>query len=301
MLARVAGAVGSAARIFVRRRVSRSAAALSYYLFLSVFPFLICCSAIIGSLNITQESLLSGLGGVIPDSAIAVIGDFLRYVGGNRSAPTFAVGFVVMITTSSAAFRTIMGIMSDIQGGGRFGGAAARLLSFALSVGFLAAIYLSGLIVVTGEWFMRVIRRSFALDDTLALWNWVRFVILFLLMLAVIYAIYIVSAPKETRGVRRLPGAVLAAFSLVGVSLAYSRLISESARYAIVYGYLASFIVMLVWLYTCGIILIMGNVFNIILRGVCDDKNSGEQLYQTGERRRLFGGGAGDDHEDKRE
>jgi membrane protein len=288
------------ARAFVSYRVTRSAAALSYYLFLSVFPFLICCSAIIGSLNIPQDSLISGLGGIIPDGAIAVIGDFLRYVGGERSAPTFAVGIIVMITTSSAAFRTIMGIMSDIQGGGRFGGAAARLLSFALSVGFLAVIYVSGLIVVTGEWLTQVIRRGFKLDDTLALWNWVRFVILFLLMLAVIYAVYIISAPKETKGVHRLPGAVVATIALVGVSLAFSRLISESAKYAIVYGYLASFIVMLVWLYSCGIILIMGNVLNIVCRGVCDDKGSGEQLYQGGERKRLFGGGGADDQEDER-
>ncbi|MDR2356823.1 MAG: YihY/virulence factor BrkB family protein [Oscillospiraceae bacterium] len=289
------------ARAFVRYRVTRSAAALSYYLFLSAFPLLICCSAIIGSLNITQESLISGLGDVVPDGAIAVIGDFLRYVGGDRSAPTFAVGIVVMITTSAAAFSTIMGIMGDIQGGGRFGGAAARLLSFALSVGFLAVIYVSGLIVVTGEWFMRIIRRSFNLDETLALWNPVRFVILFLLMLAVIYAIYIISAPKETKGIRRLPGAAAAAVALVGVSLAFSRLISESAKYAIVYGYLASFIVMLVWLYTCGIILIMGNVFNIVFRGVFNDKNSGEQLHQSGERKRLFGGGGRDDQKDERE
>jgi YihY family inner membrane protein len=254
---------GEMARIFVRHHVTRGAAALSYYLFLSVFPFLICCSAIVGSLNIAQMSLLNGLDGIIPDSAAEVIGDFLRYVGGNRSAPTLAVGIIVMITTSSAAFRTVMGIMGDIQGGIRFEKIAAQLLSFALSVGFLAVIYVSGLIIVTGEWFLRLMSAEFALGDTLEMWSWVRFVVLFLLMLAVIYAIYVVSAPKETKGIHRLPGAVIASVALVGVSVVFSRLINESAKYAIVYGYLASFVVMLVWLYTCGIILIAGNVFNI--------------------------------------
>jgi YihY family inner membrane protein len=264
LLARIARAAREAARIFVTRRVTRGAAALSYYLFLSVFPFLICCNAIVGSLNIPRESIVSGLEDVIPGGAREVISDFLRYAGGERSGSALAVGVIVTITTSSAAFRTIMGIMEDIQGGARFGGAAARLLSFALSVGFLAAIYLSGLIIVTGEWFVQLLRRSFALGDTLSVWNWGRFVVLFPLMLAVIYAVYALSAPENTQGVRRMPGAAAASIALVGVSMAYSRIISESAKYAVAYGYLASFVVMLMWLYTCGIILITGNIVNIV-------------------------------------
>ena len=39
----------------------------------------------------------------------------------------------------------------------------------------------------------------------------------------------------------------------------------NSARYSLVYGSLASVIIMLVWLYLCGNILIMGNVVNFVL------------------------------------
>jgi membrane protein len=247
----------------VNRRVTRSAAALAYYLFLSIFPLLICCSAIIGSLNISHQSLLNALSGIIPEGAINVIGEFLLYVGGVRTAPALAAGFIAMVTTSSAAFRTVMGIMGDIQGAARFKGATARLLSMALSVGFLAAIYISGLIVVAGEWLTRLLLERFRVGDTIAIWNWVRFVVLFLLMLAVVYAVYIISAPRGAKTTGRLPGAVMASAALVGVGMIFSKIINESAKYAVVYGYIASFAVMLVWLYTCGIIVISGNIFNV--------------------------------------
>jgi membrane protein len=252
------------ARIFISRRVTRSAAALAYYLFLSTFPLLICCSVIIGGLNISQQSLLSALSGIIPEGAINVIGDYLLYVRGVHTVPALAAGFIAMVTTSSAAFRTVIGIMGDIQGEARFKGAMARLLSMALSVGFLAAIYVSGLIIIAGEWLTRLLLARFRVGDTLEIWNWVRFVVLFLLMLAVVYAAYVISAPRGTGSAGRLPGAVLASAALVGAGAAFSRIINESAKYAMVYGYLASFAVMLVWLYTCGIIVISGNIFNVV-------------------------------------
>jgi membrane protein len=73
------------------------------------------------------------------------------------------------------------------------------------------------------------------------------------------------SAPRETKRTQRLPGALVASVVLVAVSAIYSRMISASIKYALIYGSLASFIIIMIWLYTCGIILIMGNVFNISL------------------------------------
>ena len=43
-----------------------------------------------------------------------------------------------------------------------------------------------------------------------------------------------------------------------------SWLVSRSSRYSLVYGSLASIIIMLVWLYLCGNILLIGNLFNCV-------------------------------------
>ena len=45
----------------------------------------------------------------------------------------------------------------------------------------------------------------------------------------------------------------------------FSWFIGMSSRYALVYGSLASLIILLVWLYLCGNILILGNAVNYVL------------------------------------
>ena len=52
----------------------------------------------------------------------------------------------------------------------------------------------------------------------------------------------------------------------MGVSVAFSAIIGASARYPLVYGSLASIIVLMLWLYTCCLILFGGAALNVALR-----------------------------------
>ncbi|MDR0862942.1 MAG: YihY/virulence factor BrkB family protein [Oscillospiraceae bacterium] len=254
--------------VYVKQRVSRAAASLAYFLTISIFPLLICVSAVLGSLNLSENDVFFLWRDIIPAQAIGIIGEFLQYVNGNLSTVMVFVGITTMLTSSAAAFRTITGIMGDIQGQKRFHGIWGLLFDFALSFGFLAVIYVSGLVIVTGEWFLRLLQTNFSVGDFVGAWNWIRFLLLFIVMFVVILCIYKVSAPKTrkgTRGIRRLPGALASAGLLVVVSTVFSRLISGSVKYAVVYGTLASLIILMSWLYICAIIVIMGNVLNICI------------------------------------
>ena len=59
-------------------------------------------------------------------------------------------------------------------------------------------------------------------------------------------------------------GALLAAAALVAATALFSRLIGLSARYSLVYGSLASVVILLVWLYLCGNLLILGCAFSCV-------------------------------------
>ena len=253
------------AEIFIRKHVARNAAAMSYYLTISIFPFLICVSAILGTLQINESESFAILEDIIPDEAFSVIVDFFRYVSDNPSSLMLIFGLTAMLTSSSAAFRTFTGVMGNIQGKMRFTGIWRGIISFLFSVAFLAAVYVSGIVILSGGWLMQILETNFGMGELLHLWTWIRFVVLFLLLFGVIFGMYFISAPKETKKMYRLPGALVASVLLVAASIIYSRLISASLRFALLYGSLASFIILMVWLYTCGLILIMGNVLNISL------------------------------------
>ena len=249
----------------MRKSVARSAAALSYYLTISVFPFLLCASAILGSLNVHESDAFALLEGVMPMATYSTLSDFLSYVGGSRPELVLFVGLTAMLTSSSAAFRSFTGIMGEIQGKMRYTGISKWIISFVFSVAFLAAVYASALIIMSGGWLMQILNVYFNNTEIFALWVWIRFVILFLLLFGVIYGVYIISAPKQTGRMSRLPGALAASVVLVAASIIFSNLVTVSLRYEILYGSLASFIILMIWLYTCGLILIMANVFNITL------------------------------------
>jgi len=235
---------------------------MSYYLTISIFPFLIVVYAILESLNISGESLYRIWEKIIPPDVLRVLLGYLRYVGGAKSSAMLLIGVVMTLSSSSSALGSLLGIMADIQGKSRFRGFWATVFAAVISVGLLVIVYLSALVIVSGEWLLDFLERKFGFAALFEIWQWVRFAILFFALLTIIYLIYKVSAPKETVRVRRLPGAVAASVLLLAVSMVFSSLIGSAASYPIIYGSLASFIILMLWIYICSIVLIMGNVFN---------------------------------------
>ena len=249
--------------VYLTHPVGRSAAALSYYLTLTIFPFFICASVIMGSLNIQETDAFALLEGVVPDAAYTTISDYLEYITNSRSSVMLIIGITAMLTSSSAAFRTFTGISGEIQGKMRFTGIWGWIISFIFSILFLVAIYVSALVVLSGEWLMHLLEQHFDINRITAIWSYARFLLLFLMLLTIICSIYFISAPKRATKMSRFPGALVAAFILVAASIIFSQLISASMRYEVLYGSLASFIILMVWLYVCSLILIMANVINI--------------------------------------
>jgi len=266
--------------VFLNYHVARSAAALSYYLTLSIFPFFICASVILGSLNIQETDAFTLLEGIIPEATYTTLSDYLSYISSSGSEVMLTIGLTAMLTSSSAAFRSFTGIMGEIQGKMRFSGFKGLLISFVFSIMFLGAIYGSALIMISGEWLMHFLETHFNINEITEIWIRVRFIILFLLLFAVIFSVYLISAPKHATRMSRLPGALAAAIILLVTSIVFSQLITASIRYEVLYGSLASFIILMVWLYTCSIILILANVLNISI-SKHKEVNDSEQLLEA--------------------
>lgn len=251
--------------IFFNKKVSRTAAQLSYYLVLTLFPLLICITAMLGSLNVENLKVFEDIEALIPEATYESIMEYMAYVSKNFSATMLIAALIVLFTASSAAFRAILTIMADIQDEHRYIGFWKGLFSVFMSLIFLLAIYASCVIIMTGEWFVGLFSGFIGIGAVAAVWQWLRFVLLFALLFVIIYGIYRLSAPREKKSEQRVIGAVAAAFALVAASIFFSWTISMSSRYPLIYGSLASLIILMIWLFICGNILIMGNALNVVL------------------------------------
>lgn len=251
--------------IYVDKRVSRAAAQLSYFLVLSVFPALICLYAALGSYT-NIDGLFELLDGVIPHDSIVILEDFLVYVQENSSMSMLVSGILSLLIASSAAFRSLHNIIGEIQGSSRYMGIFKFVASFIYSLVLMVSIYFAALVVVTGSWFLDYVKSLLPWLNLDLIWGLGKYIVLFAVLYLVILAIYSVSAPKGKVRAQAI-GAAAASIALVAVSAVFSSMINTSARYPLVYGSLASVIILMVWLYTCGNVFIMGSALNYVIGG----------------------------------
>lgn len=252
--------------IYFEKRVSRSAAELAYFLILSFFPLLICLNYFVGKLNLDPDTLIQALVPVFPRESLSILTDYLAYISLNQSTPMLVGGLGMAVYSASAAFRALMNVMEDIYNRKSYRGVRQILASVVFSMLLLLTIYLSMVVVLTGEWLMNLASRFrwMAMLELLLNWQWMRFLMLFSLVFLFILLVYRMAAPRGKPRPPVFSGALLASAALVGASALFSWFIGMSSRYSLVYGSLASVIILLVWLYLCGNIIILGNVFNCV-------------------------------------
>ena len=252
--------------IYFSKRVSRSAAELAYFLILSFFPILICINAFIGLLNLDPNAMMNQAAPFIPKESLGILADYITYISDNQSSALLVGGIIMTLFSASAAFRALMNIMADIYERKSYHGVWQIVASFLFSILFLVTIYLSMVVVLTGDWLFHLIEDFFHLESYRLPWDWqwLRFLMLFALVLLFVLLAYRLAAPRGKPRPPILTGGFLAAVALAAASILFSWFIGMSSRYSLVYGSLASVIILLVWLYLCGNILILGNGFNCV-------------------------------------
>ena len=88
-----------------------------------------------------------------------------------------------------------------------------------------------------------------------------RYLLLFCFVLLLVLIVYRAGTPRRLAGRRTvIRSSLCTALILVASSAIFSWFIGMSSRYALVYGSLASLMILLVWLYFCCSILLAGAV-----------------------------------------
>ena len=256
------------ADVYFTKCVSRAAAALAYFLILTFFPIIICISAFVNELHLDIAHLLEQAAPFLPEGVLVIFREYLTYIDTNQSAVMLITGAFLTVLFASAAMRGLMNIMGELYGRATFQGISQLVASVLFAVLLLITIYLSLAVVVTGNWFFRLLGQMLKLEglaERFGSWQSMKYLLLLGMVFLFILLLYRFTAPLERPRPPVVAGALLASAALAIASMIFSFLMSHSTRYSLIYGSLASVIILLVWLYLCGTILIMGNVVNYVL------------------------------------
>lgn len=250
---RITRVLMSMADTFLARRVTRSAAELAYYMVMALFPAIICMYDLLALILRDPTAVLR--------IVETLVSEFLTYVSGNTSEVMFFAALLVMITSASAAFRAMAAIVGEIHGAKRFGIVRSTIVSVIFSVAFLLVLYLCILLMLTGKHFLLWLDALLPHVSIVWSWTWLRFLILFAILLMMILILYRLTTPRRPQH-RVLPGAMFSAVAIVCMSILLSWLIGSSTKYSLVYGSLASVVILLFWFQAFGLLLILGVVLN---------------------------------------
>ena len=262
------GFVADVVELYFVHRVSRSAAELAYFLLLTFFPILICISAFVSKLNLEMSALLEEASYVLPQEVLAIFQDYLHYIDTHQSDAMLVAGVFMSALFASAAVRGLMNIMHEIYGRATFQGIFQLIASLIFSVLLLITIYLSITVVVTGNWFFHMLSQLFRLENLVAqvsTWQWCKYLLLTALVFLFILLLYRFATPLDKPRPPVIPGSLVAAVALTAASMVFSYFMENSTKYSLVYGSLTSMIILLVWLYLCGNVLIVGSLINYVI------------------------------------
>ncbi|MBD9068190.1 MAG: YihY/virulence factor BrkB family protein [Butyricicoccus sp.] len=243
--------------------ISQAAAALSYFLLFSMLPLLMFVGAIIGRLNISVEDFRPVFE-LMPKSLQELI---LSYFGQLSVSPSFSpmlIGTLLTLYFLSRAVRSMMRTVDRIYRVEVHRRAVLDiLLSFAMTAGFLLTVVCSFVLVVAGRMLLHQLARMVLLPVHLiesvrgtGFWMMIALVFVFLMLFNKI-------VPNLHLGFREVwPGALFSLVAWVLVSWCFSFYVDNMAQYSVLYGSLATAIVLMLWLYLVSMILLMGPQLN---------------------------------------
>ena len=248
-------------RLYLDKQIPRSAAAMSYYLTMSLFPLLICLYTLLGSSYGRMLQLLDLVDRFLSPEATRYVKSFLLYVAESPSRAMLLAGLTLLLTSASAAMRVMRQGMREIRGGVPAGkGLRDWLASLVFSLVFLAALYFGILVLLTGQTFLELVERVLPGLHISDYWRILRFPVLGCLVFLALWGMYAVSDKRKGRS--KAPGALAGTAGVVLMSGVFSQFIAVSTRYPLVYGSLASIILLMFWLFLCSQVIFLGAAVN---------------------------------------
>jgi membrane protein len=250
--------------------VSGRAAQLSYYFLLSLFPLLICLSAILGYVFAAEtrleDRLFRYLGSIMPSSAFRVVRETADELLRTRGSGTLSFGLLMALWVASSGMEAIIeGLNAAFQVKEARPWWRRRLVALVLTV--MVDVLVGGALALAlaGSAGSRLLAEIIGFGRVWTpLWHATEFAGSMLLPLVAIALIYSFGPNLKARRESQvlLPGAVVALFCWVIASAGLRLYLDHFSSFGRTYGSLGAVIALLVWLYVSGMTLLLGAEVN---------------------------------------
>ena len=242
------------------------AAQLAYYFLLALFPALLFLTALIGlfPLKQTLPELMLYLQTVLPTDALSLLERYLDSVARGSSTDILSLGLLGALWASSSGVTAIMEALNVVYGAKETRPYwKVRVVATLLTIGLAGFIIISTTLVLygerIGEWIADFVGLGWLFVIAWKVLQWPTSISLMLFALAVIYYI----CPDVEHDWRWItPGSLCAVSLWLIVSLGFKLYVDNFGNYNAAYGSIAGVIVLMLWLYLTGVVMLLGGEIN---------------------------------------
>ena len=252
-----------------RDDIFNGAAVLGFYLTLAIFPIMIFLMALVPYLPLANvgEAMMNFLRQLLPPSAMSMVADVLREVTSERRGGLLSFGIIAALWSGSTGMYAVMQQLNgayEVEEKRPF--LRARATAVGLTILFGALVLGAFSLVVLGGVIERFLGDHFGFSEVLLLsFRVLRWVIIVLALLLAISLVYYLG-PNRRHPFKFLSrGSVLASVLLLAASYGFSLYTSNFNNYSAVYGSIGAVIILMMWLYIVGLVVLLGAEVNAAL------------------------------------
>ncbi|MFO3689454.1 YihY/virulence factor BrkB family protein [Staphylococcus felis] len=259
------------------------AAQLAYYFMLSLFPMLIFILSLVPLFKLDTQAIISQIESNAPADASSIITSIIKDVMGNASGGLLSIGLILALWTASNGMTALMNsfnVAYDVEDSRNFFTSKALSIFFTILIGI--TLPLTMVLFTFGEQIGNLLFGPLGLDDEI---RWVFSIVRTALPIIVIFIVFVLLytvAPNVKIKMKSvIPGALFTTVVWILGTIGFGFYVSNFANYSKTYGSIGGVIVLMLWLYITGFILIIGAEINAIVhqRKVVKGKTPEEKVY----------------------
>lgn len=263
------------------------AAQIAFYFLFALFPCLLTLTTLLAYLPVPDlfQMLLKIMGRFVPGDVMYLVRENLRALVSVQQGGLLSIGVLLSLWNSSNAMISIQVALNAAYGTKEqrpFW--KVRAISVLLVMSFTFFTIFSLIMLIFGPLIGIWIASLAGLGEVFTtVWNILRWPVIIWLMMTALSALYHYAPAIRLSWRETAPGAVTAAGVWVVVSLLFSYFVNNFGSYDKTYGSIGAVIALLVWMYSCGFIILLGGEINARWREITYEKM--EKMNTKGDRR----------------
>ncbi len=242
--------------------VTGLAAQLAYYFLLSIFPLLIFTITLLPFLPVSQADLMEVLHAYAPAESANLLESSLKDIMAKQNGGLLSFGILATIWSASNGTNAIIRALNhayDIEETRSF--IKVRGLALILTIGLILVVVISLLLPVFGKYILNIVFDFLGFEPSFV-YDILRWVISIAVITFVFMIMYWFGPNLKMKWIDSLPGAIFASVGWAVSSLGFSFYVNTFSNFSSTYGSLGGIIVLMLWLYISGLVIIIGGEIN---------------------------------------